>query len=166
MNSSWLHKLYFMPNWCNNIIVFTGSKVKERKLKKFFTDLAKKEKKEDKGQLPAFCESDDGYLFSIRWEDGVLYYDTRWAPNIEVMVTIAEHFVADFTYEYSELMMQIYGECTFVKGVLNDFALDNDDFDQFDINPDDEDTWVFEGKVYDSDFEILDILLDRKKNNQ
>ncbi|MES2006287.1 MAG: hypothetical protein V4450_17345 [Bacteroidota bacterium] len=154
-----------MPNWCNNIVVFTCSKVKERKLKKLFTDLAKKEKKEDKGQLPEFFNSEDGFLFSIRWEDGVLYYDTRWSPNIDVMVAIAEHFVVDFTYEYSELMMQVYGEFTFIKGVLKDYSLDTEDFDQFDVNPDDEDTYIFEDKVYESDFEILDILLARKKTD-
>ncbi len=154
-----------MPNWCNYILFFTCSKVKERKLKQFFTDLAKKEQKEDKGQLPEFCNSEVGFLFFIRWENGILYYDTRWSPNIEVLVEIAEHFVVDFTYKYSELMMQIYGECTFTKGVLKDYSLDAEDFEQFDVNPDDEDTYLFEGSVYDSEFEIVDILLARKKTN-
>ncbi|MEO8173490.1 MAG: hypothetical protein ABI581_10420 [Sediminibacterium sp.] len=99
----------------------------------------------------------------MRWEDGVLYYDTRWSPNFDVMVSIAEFFRVDYSHEYLELMMQIYGECTFIKGVLTDVCLDDADFDQFDTNPDDEDSFVFEGKVYDSDFEILDILLERKK---
>jgi len=152
-----------MPNWCSNSVVFTCSKVKERKLKKFFTELAKKEKKENKGQLPDFCESDNGYLFDIRWEDGVLNYETRWAPNIKIMVAIAEQFRVDFVYEYAELMMQVYGECSFIKGELKDVHLDDKDYEQFDINPDDEDSWIFEGRVYESDYEILDILLERKK---
>jgi len=33
----------------------------------------------------------------------------------------------------------------------------------YDINPENEDTWLFEGEVYQSDFEILDILLERRK---
>ncbi len=155
-----------MPNWCFNIAVFTCSKAKERKLKKLFTDLAKKEKKEACGQLPSFTPQETGYMFEIRWEDGVLYYDTKWGPNIEVMVAIAEYFRVDFTLEYQELNMQVFGECSFIKGVLTDICLDREDFDMYEVDPGNEDNWLFEGKVYDSDIEIMDILLERKKENE
>ena len=66
-----------MPNWCLNTVIFTGSKGKLTKLKRFFTDLRKKELKENQGQLPEFFMESPGFLFEIRWEDGVLYYDTK-----------------------------------------------------------------------------------------
>lgn len=154
-----------MPNWCSNTVVFTGSKAKLGKLKRFFLQMSKKEIKESQGQLPEFLQESTGFMFDISWEDGILYYMTKWGPNTDVMLAVAEHFIVDYTHEYNEPDMQIFGECTFIKGVLTNTSLDQEDYKLIELL-EDKDIWKFEGKVYEVLEEILEILLWRKKENQ
>jgi hypothetical protein len=151
-----------MANWCSNTVEFIGEHSQFEYLKILFEAMASKEKKEEKGQLPAFTHFDSGFLFDIRWEDGVLNYETKWAPNIEVLVAIADHFKVGFIYSYAEPGMSIFGETTYKDGILTDTYLDDDDTGQYEY---DElaDTYRFENQDYESSDEILDILLERKK---
>ncbi len=153
-----------MPNWCSNIADFKCNKRTLAALRKYFTAMAKKEKKENQGQMPVFYTGDPGYMFEIRWEDDVLYYESKWGPTVEVIQSIANHFeISSFTLNYQELNMQIFGEYIFEKNVLINVCLDDEDFEKFDVADDSEDSWLFEGEVYDSDYTIMDILFERKK---
>ncbi len=152
-----------MANWCYNFVQFEGSEEAIKSVIQLFQQMRKKETAEREGQLPPFIEIEDGWMHEIYCNDDNVSYETKWAPNIEIMQKIADHFQLSFTLSYTESAMLIYGECTYRGGVLTDVFLDTEDFDQYDTNPDDEDTWIFEGEVYNSDTEILDTLLDRKK---
>lgn len=70
-----------MANWCYNIVSFEGETTAIKELQTLFEKLARQEEKQHYGQLPKFRRAEDGYLFSIRWEDGTLYYETKWSPN-------------------------------------------------------------------------------------
>lgn len=94
-----------MPNWCSNCVQFEGSATTITKMEKYFSQMAKKEKKENKGQLPEYANEQNGWLFEIRWEDGVLNYETRWAPNADVIKLIADHFKVSFIHSFDEPMM-------------------------------------------------------------
>jgi hypothetical protein len=107
--------------------------------------------------------SDTGYLFNLYWNDDVLTYQTKWIPNIAVVKAIGEHFNINYLHSYYELGCLVYGEASYQNGLFSTVVLDPEDFDLYDTNPEDEDTWVFEGQVYESDHEILEILLERKK---
>ena len=153
-----------MANWCWNTVDFKGNEETLKQIKAFFAEMAAKEEQEKQGQLPAFFPERSGYMFNIFCEGYGFGYETKWAPNVEVIKAIADHFKAGFQMNYEELMMQVYGECSYDKGILTDIFLDDEDFSQYDLNEEDgEETWVFEGSVYDSDCEILEILLERKK---
>ncbi len=152
-----------MANWCWNTVQFNCSDQKLKQLQEFFAEMAAKEIKEQKGQLPAFFQTDRGYLFEISFENDFLCYETKWCPNVEVIKAIADHFEVGFILNYEELAMQVYGECVYNNGILSDIFLDNTDFAQYSINEKDGNTWVYEGGIYDTDLEILEILLLRKK---
>jgi hypothetical protein len=133
-----------------------------------FVKMARQGEKQHCGQLPKFIRAEDGFLFSIRWEDDTLYYETRWSPNTDIIKQVADKFNVDFTHFYEELGCLIYGEAEYKNKILTDVLLEAEDFDSFQ-EIEEAGEWVFEGKNYESDLEILEILLERKqqlKNNQ
>lgn len=152
-----------MANWCYNFLQFEGNSEAVNNLMALFMELESREKATTHGQLPDFIAEKAGFMSSINCYEDNVSYETRWWPNVEVIVQITEKFKLGFTLSYNELDNLIFGEYVYKNSVLTDFCLDSADFDLYDINPENEDTWLFEGEVYLSDFEILDILLERRK---
>lgn len=152
-----------MPNWCCNVVVFEGETTTIRNIRKLFGRMAKKEREQDAGQLPPFSKAERDWFFDIRWEDGILYYLTRWAPNTDVLVEIARRYGAGFTHEYEESGNLVFGKATYNNSELYDIALDSADYGLYEYD-EDRDCYLFEGRYYDSDTEILEILLERKFN--
>lgn len=151
-----------MANWCSNTVEFIGEHSQFEELTSFFDSMQKKQRKDGKGQLPDFEINGTGYLFGIRWEYGVLYYETKWSPNVNVIVAIAEHFKMGFIYRYIEPGNCICGEAGYKDGILTDVALDQDDLALYEYCDDDH-TYYFENQRYEISDDILEILLERKK---
>lgn len=151
-----------MANWCNNVVWFEADKTTMQKIKEMFLQMAQKENETNCGQLPPFIKDDNNWFFAIRWEaEDVLYYDTRWSPNTEVVRQIADHYNVGFTLDYEELGCLVYGKATYTDGVLTDTYLEQTDFDTYQLD-EETDSYHFEGETYNSEWEILETLLDRK----
>ena len=103
-------------------------------------------------------------MFSINWDNDTVSYETRWSPNIEEMKQIADFYKTGFNYYYEELGNLVYGVARYENGVLTDTYLESSDFSLFD-QIEDEDKWIFEGETYESEYDILEILLERKQNS-
>ena len=56
----------------------------------------------------------------------------------------------------------VYGKALYENGKLAQVFLEDCDFEQYDYQEDSED-YIFEGKLYESDYDILEILIERKK---
>ena len=151
-----------MANWCSNIVSFSGKEKKIKSLQTLFEQMTVKESETNEGQLPPFVDWETDYLFDIRWDEDVLYCYTKWSPNIELMRAIADEYQVDFIYTYSEMGTGIYGEAQYLNGVLASICLEREDFAQYSYH-EETDSYFFEGDDYDSDDEILEILLERKK---
>ena len=91
----------------------------------------------------------------------VFQYQTKWSPNIEIVQKIAEHYKLDFVQDYEEMGNLVYGKATYNNGTLQDIYLEDDDFEQYEYN-EETDKYHFEGKIYESDCDILETLLERK----
>ena len=151
-----------MANWCNNTVWFEGDTPTIERIQAMFAAMAAKETKEQCGQLPEFIQEQKGWFFNTRWEqEDVLYYETKWSPNTEILQTIADRFGAGFTHEYEETGNLVFGKAIYRNGILTDIALDEDDFNAYE-HQEHTDTWLFEDEQYESDYEIMDILLERK----
>ena len=151
-----------MANWCSNTVQFEGTAKQLKQLEQLFEAMAALEEKEGCGQLPDFIHEKTGYFFSTRWEEDVLYYETKWSPNTDKLIEVANYFNVGFTQSYEESGMLIFGEAWYKDGSVTIIELDDDDFDSFSYDDQRED-WVFEGEHYESDYEIKEILLERKK---
>lgn len=154
-----------MANWCNNRIIFEGKPEKIEQIQQLFKALCEKQKQENCGQLPDFVEDrNGGYFFYIHQDDditGIFQYETKWSPNIEIVQAIAEHYKVDFVQEYAEMGNGIYGKVTYSEGILDDVCLSDEDLKQYHYD-EVTDRYYFENEEYESDCEILEILLTRK----
>ena len=158
-----------MANWCSNTVVFEGKPVTITAIQELFQSMKETEEKTEEGQLPEFISKNNGgYFFNIYWnegDEGQFQYETKWSPNIEVIQKIAEHYEVNFTQDYEEMGNLIYGRATFYDKLLTDIYLEDVDFEQYEFDEENE-TYHFEGNDYESDYEILENLLERKIKNQ
>ena len=95
-----------MANWCSNSVAFEGNEIALEQVKLEFRKMQIRENEENCGQLPEFIsDKNRGYFFDILLEDGgcVFNYQTRWSPNAEILLQIAEHYKVDFIYNYEEI---------------------------------------------------------------
>jgi hypothetical protein len=156
-----------MANWCNNTVVFEGKPEAIEQINELFRTMIEQEKKEVFGQLPDFVENKSGRCFFEIYESdtAVFSYQTRWSPNTEILQQIAEHYNVNFTQDYEELGCLVYGRATFSDKLLTDIYLADEDFEKYQFD-EEKDKWYFEGETYESDYEILETLLERKIENQ
>lgn len=154
-----------MANWCSNTVVFEGKPEAIEQIQKLFKLMAEQELKENCGQLPDFISEDNGGYFFVTYQyegdTDIFQYETKWSPNIEVVQKIAEHYKVNFIQDYEELGCLIYGRATFADKLLTDIYLEDEDFEKFQFDQE-TDTYHFEGKEYDSEWEILETLLEQK----
>ena len=154
-----------MANWCSNTVVFEGSLEAIEQIKWLFQAMATKEQQEQKGQLPDWVNQHNGGYFFDLYSDKdnteVFQYQTKWSPNIEIVQEIAKHYKVDFVQDYEEMGNLVYGQATYNNGTLQDIYLEDDDFEQYEYN-EETDKYHFEGKIHESDCDILETLLDRK----
>ncbi len=154
-----------MANWCSNSVQLVGTKKTINQIQQLFNKMAAKQIKDRHGQLPDLISEKRGYFFDIRVEGDVIYYETRWSPNTDIIVQIANHFKIEFVHSYEESGCQIFGEAEYRNGILKSWDLETGDFDLYEEN-DENDGWIFENEFYESDYEIKEILLERKKENR
>ena len=156
-----------MANWCSNSVAFEGNETALEQVKLEFVKMQLRENEENYGQLPEFVsDKNRGYFFDILLEDGdcIFNYQTRWSPNTEILLQIAEYFKVDFIHNYEEIGNQIYGLAVYSDDELTEIDLEEEDFEQYDYH-EETDTYFFEAENYESDYEILEILLKRKIKN-
>lgn len=154
-----------MANWCSNTVVFEGKPEAIIAIQEVFQMMKNKEETSEQGQLPDFINEDNGgYFFNIYWnegDEGVFQYETKWSPNTEVVRLIADRYELKFSQEYEEMGNGIYGKATYSDGILDDTALTDEDLEQYQYD-EETDRYHFEGEEYESDSEILEMLLNRK----
>jgi hypothetical protein len=151
-----------MPNWCYNMVEFDAKPAELVKIQALFLDLAHKQMQTGHAHSPDFIAEPDGYFFDIRWEDEILYYETKWAPNVVDIQKIAEYYGVGYIYTYDERSMYVYGEARYIEGIFSEVALEQEDFEK--IEPSETYDWyLFEGEQWHSEEEILELLLERKK---
>jgi hypothetical protein len=108
-----------MPNWCWNNVEFTGEQKNVENLCKLLEKTVDMQEKTGMGQLLFGLDgSIDGYMFDICNIDSdegwvSLAFQSRWSPIPNDIVRIAELFNLQFTYDYEESGMGLFGKYTF-----------------------------------------------------
>lgn len=151
-----------MENWCSNSVQFSGDSEALREIEWMFRAMSALEKETGQDQQPPFIAGNDGNIRNIDFFDRKIYFETPSVPNIDLLVQIADRYGADFSLNYHELGCSVFGEADYVQGNLTDIRLDMEDFERFTYDLQ-EQVYVYEGLFYDSDAEILEIMLALKK---
>ncbi|MXN90808.1 hypothetical protein GR160_06175 [Flavobacterium sp. Sd200] len=153
-----------MANWCSNRVTFTGDGKALQQVQELFLAMQHNEETTGNGQLPDFVDTENRYFFSLYRHEGdfgIFEYETRWSPNTEVVMAIADRYGVAVRHQYEETGNCIYGETGYANGISIETDLDWEDFDRYEYNQE-EGLYHFEGEAYESDCEILEILLERK----
>lgn len=111
-----------MANFCSNRVIFYGDKKTRQLLEQLFKGLARQQQKEGGGHLPPFIGKQGSAFYDMEWNDDeeVLYYETRWAPNLDELVQLADYYGCGFECTYKEPMNNLFGRAQYIDGVLND----------------------------------------------
>lgn len=146
-----------MANWCTNFIHTDNQEVID-----VFKELEKKEQEEKCGQTLDYFK-DDRFLFNIYVDEGHITCETKWAPPIDTVINLAKKYNCIIEIDYDESGNLIYGKLVADgQGSTDTFLLD-EDWDKFEYD-EEKDLYIFEGKEWESDDEIKEILLERKLN--
>lgn len=151
-----------MENWCSNSVRFSGDPGAIHEITWLFRAMSALEKETEQAQRPPFIAGKDGDIQNIDFFDSSIFFETPSVPNIDLLVQIADRYGADFALDYHELGCSVFGEADYVQGTLTDIRLGLEDFEQFSYDLQ-EQAYMYEGLYYDSDAEILEIMLAIKK---
>lgn len=151
-----------MANICSQNLTFSGNEKNVNKVIALFKDMEEACRKTDNGQLPVFLEGNKEcrHLFDIYGDGDSINFWSKWSPAIETIRQIAVKYKVNFSLDYEELGCQIFGRATFVDGILTETDLDDSDFESYQET--ESGVYTFDGEVYESEFEILEKLLERK----
>lgn len=150
-----------MANWCSNSVVFSADEPTLEKIRNMFADIQQKQEAGGFYQLPSFAKSDKGVMTDIVIAQNRFSFETRWEPNLELMIETAQFYGASFVSRFSEMANGIYGEASFADKTLRLVTLDPEDFMAVRYDPSlkgypwDDDIFEYQG-------DLLDHILDRK----
>lgn len=146
-----------MANWCMNYLTVSGERSGE------FGELLKslEDASTDEGQVIDFIDKGDidGYFFDIYIDEYGVSYQTKWSPNINVLIKCAEHFGIDFELDYEEPGCLLYGQYKYEDGVLYGRQLGVFECEWEDT---DDGGYSYHGELFESRTEITDMLLEKK----
>lgn len=170
-----------MPNWCYNSVTFSGPQKKLEELSNLIKVLENKENLENRGVIPDFIENDPElmskddmlYMFDIYYSEDFfdfISFSSKWTPTLFTIYEIGKKIGVSFKHYYDESSNMIYGVASYNHETEEyyNICLNDSDFDEIGEHDDEEGgfSWyTFEGKDYEVKEDILEILLERKVQN-
>jgi len=113
------------------------------------------------------------YCFDLTIEDGVVDFITEGTPDIYQVDQLALKFGLDYRYDYVETDGKIFGCVIGDVGGMSVVNLEGEDFDRIDHDKETDIYWIkdydketdvysWRDVEYESELEVLDILLEEK----
>lgn len=156
-----------MANWCQHWLTFQGEESKIKEVVAMFQAMEQKFKETNEGQKPDFIqEVKQDYFFDIYTDETeIISYNTKWSPNLDDIIEIANHFDLNFECTYQELGENIFGKAVFTAGnpEAKRFDLEKSDFDLYSFSQED-DIYSYQGEESESEEDILMQIFKEKFN--
>lgn len=150
-----------MPNWCSNSVVFSAIDDMLEKIRNMFAEIEQKQQQDEKYHLPDFVTEDKGYMQDILIDKNRFSFETRWVPNIETLMEIADFYEAGFACRYDEMANGIFGEARYDRNTLVMVNLNMDDFKAIHYDKIQK-GYPCGGHVFEYEGDLLDYLLEQK----
>jgi len=151
-----------MANMCSNVVVFTGDPAAVENVKALFKEIEQKQNETGKWHLPPYVTANFSHMQDISMDNEKINYETRWYPNLQGLVQIADHFQLDFVNHYDEVANGVFGEASYTKGTLLDICLDPADFQAYDFDPATR-LFTYNGQTYENETPIFEKMIEEKK---
>lgn len=155
-----------MPNYCLNHVEFFGSE--ERKKELFNVLFSVDHKNYSKSALNELLMSKMAgpriFLDIQKEDESTVQFQTAWSAAKNELVLLANHFGLEFDFVYEELGSEVYGVAGFKANVFAEIELNHEDFARYRFDTTDH-QYRFDGKKYESVYDILDILIDERKKS-
>ena len=107
-----------MANWCSNSVVFIADDEKRRAIHALFADIQLKQEQDGRYHLPDFAKDESGVMTDIEIDERHAAYESRWVPNLQLLMQIADHYDAGFVSRFEERQNGVIGEARYEVGVL------------------------------------------------
>ncbi|HZY35274.1 MAG TPA: hypothetical protein VFE53_01420 [Mucilaginibacter sp.] len=107
-----------MANYCSNNVLFLGDPKTVDAIKEVFADIEHEQKRTHLYYLPDFVKDDKGYMLDISFDDQWITYESRWTPNLPLLIQFADHFKVEFISHFDEMVNGVYGEAVYHNGEL------------------------------------------------
>jgi len=107
-----------MANWCSNSVVFVADDEKSKAIYTLFSDIQLKQKQDGRYHLPDFAKDERGVMTDIEMDDRHITYESRWVPNLQLLMEIADYYGAGFVSRFEEMQNGVIGEARYEAGVL------------------------------------------------
>lgn len=151
-----------MANWCFNNVVFSGDASSVENVSALFREIREKQDRDEKVWLPPFVTAERSYMIDIEVADEKVYYRSRWVPNIDALVQIANQYNVSFVNGYDELDTYLFGEASYNNKLLSNTRLDKGDLRSYHYDLE-KGMYIHDGQGYDDEWPIYEKLLEQKK---
>ena len=102
-----------MANYCSNSVLFLGDAATVKAIHELFVHIESEQQRTRQYYLPEFVTADRGHMIDISLYQDKLSYETRWSPNLDLLVQIADHYGVDFIASFHEMVNGLYGEALY-----------------------------------------------------
>ena len=92
-------RLYFyhtMANYVSNSVQFIGERARVAEVRELFLQIKEKQQVSNQYHLPDFVSDERGHMLDIAASGEWLNYETRWAPNLNLLQEVARHYELGF----------------------------------------------------------------------
>ncbi|MGZ3943320.1 MAG: DUF1281 family ferredoxin-like fold protein [Mucilaginibacter sp.] len=124
-----------MANYVSNSVRFLGDPAKVAEVRQLFLQIEEKQKATKLYHLPDFVKDERGHMLEIEPNGDWLNYETRWAPNLDLLQEVALHYNLDFIAKYEEPTNWLYGEAIFTNNELHHIILNSFDGEDWYSDP-------------------------------
>ena len=150
-----------MANWCTNYVEYEGEEANINSLLEELRELEKENKKTGLGVRPSE-EGDLQYMFDLYLTDDVFLFQSKWTSANDSLQFLAKKYQVTIINRYSELGNMVFGEWTGNGETENDVWLTDEEWELAVPGDEDGSYYTYEGKEYECEEEVLDIILDKK----
>ena len=124
-----------MANYVSNSVQFIGDPARVAEVRELFLQIEEKQKMSNQYHLPDFVQDERGHMLEIEGNGEWLNYETRWAPNLDLLQEVARHYQLNFIANYEEPTNWLYAEAVFKNNELHHVLVNSFDGEDWYSDP-------------------------------
>ena len=100
-------------------------------------------------------------MLDIVFDKHAIHYETRWVPNLDLLVQLAEKYQVGFISKFQAMSNGLYGEAAYSDGKLTAVTLSKEELTTLHYDKT-KNGYLLRDEVYEYKGDLLDVLLEQK----